>query len=76
MARPKASIQPITTEIPAEVTSEVTLDAVAEVTPALEEAPVVTINLDPTPEPEPPLSNQTLAEMEAGRASIARFQEQ
>lgn len=62
MARTKATTQ--SEEVTPEVTSEVTVEA----------APTIMINLDPVPEEEPPLSAQTLAEMEAGRASIARYQ--
>ena len=59
------------------VTPEVVvLPAYVEETPvveAVEPAPVVTINMDPIPDEEPPLSAQTRAEMEAGRRALAQF---
>lgn len=81
MARAKHVPNPVVDEaqgLPLEVTPEVTADLgvapAAEPAPEVVEAPVVTINLDPPEQLELPLSAQTLAEMEAGRASIARFQ--
>lgn len=81
MARTK-SIAPTIEEAPvADVIPEVTPEVIPEVTPEVmpEVVPdpvpevTVTINLNPAPASEPPLSAQTLAEMEAGRALIARF---
>jgi len=45
------------------------------VTPEVTEpAPVVVEIVEQAPDPEPPLSAQTLAEMEAGRQAIERYQ--
>lgn len=47
----------------------------APVTPEVTEpAPVVVEIVEQAPDPEPPLSAQTLAEMEAGRQAIERYQ--